>query len=210
MKTTLTDCLRELKNDLVREFKLSLDDTEKRLAERLDRHETEIDNLKSRVEMIENSESGVSAADKEDLLTELDERRTRAHNVITFGLQQDLNGKSDTDLINEIFAEITDFPRAITATRIGKPRDNEPMPLKVTFDSHSDALFVLRNKEKLNKHKLSVRNDKTPNQQNYMKSLQSELSARTNNGEKDLRIKYEKGVPHIVKATKKRNANQKN
>ena len=151
---------------------------------------------------------------------EINDKRTRAFNVIAFGLQHNLNGKCDTDLINEIFADITDlineifaditdFPRAILTARINKPCDNEPLPLRVTFNSHSDALFVLRNKEKLSKHKLSVRNDKTPNQQNYIKSLQSELSTRTNNGEKDLRIKYKKEVPCIVKVTKKRNKNKK-
>ena len=153
--------------------------------------------LINRVEKLENSESNSSAADKKDLLTELEERRVRAHNVITFGLQQDLNGKSDAD----------------STRRIGKSRDNEPVPLKVPFASRNDALFVLRNKEKLSKYKLSVKNDKMPSQQEYIKSLQSELDTRIASGEKDLRIKYEKGVPRIVKAenqTKKQKKIKKN
>ena len=194
-------------NDLIREFKSSLVETEKRLAERLDLHDNELKSLRDRVAKLENVNPGtISVTDKEDLLSEIENRHTRASNIIVFNLPKAVKGKTDLESLNKVFGEIKDFPCAISAGRITpKPRDNRPLPLKVSFASKSDALMVLRNKDKLIKYKLTVKNDITPQQQNYLKSLQSELDLRIENGEKNLTIKYKKGIPKIVQIENPKN-----
>ena len=110
MKSLLTSCICELKNDLIREFKQSLDDTEKRITDRLDFHDTELNALKSRVSRLENSAPDIPVADKEALLAEIEDRRICSSNVIVFDMPKASKNKNDLDSTNAIFAKFADFP----------------------------------------------------------------------------------------------------
>ena len=204
MKSLLSSCMKELKNDLIRVFKSSLEETEKRLVNRFDDHDNKLISLSERVSKLESDSSNISAADKKDLLSEIEDRLICASNIIVFDLPKAAKSKTDLDPVNAIFGKITDFPRAVFARRFGKPRDDKPALLKVSFSSNNDALMVLRNKKELNKHKITVKNDITPQQQSFIKSLQSELNTRIESGEENLTIKYKKGVPQIVQTENKK------
>lgn len=140
----------------------------------------------------------ISTVDKEDLYAELDDRRTRAKNIIIYGLPNRSDESNDLEFVNDILEQISDFPLAKSARKIGSSRDRNTVPIKLTFESESDARHVLKFKNKLGKFKITAKNDLTSEQQKYIKHLSQELDLRIKNGEKDLTIRYIKGTPKIV------------
>uniref|UniRef100_A0A6P7GTF1 Uncharacterized protein LOC114340545 n=1 Tax=Diabrotica virgifera virgifera TaxID=50390 RepID=A0A6P7GTF1_DIAVI len=77
----------------------------------------------------------------------------------------------------------------------------KPRPLKVTMMSSEDALFVLKNKSKLNQNSNSniyIKQDLTSCQSKYLAELQTELQSRIDNGEKNLTIRYINKIPRIT------------
>jgi hypothetical protein len=68
------------------------------------------------------------------------------------------------------------------------------------------AKEVLRNKNKLINSDLprsiSISDDKTSKQLEYLKNLRTELQLRRDNGEDNITIKYVKGIPSIIESKK--------
>jgi hypothetical protein len=86
--------------------------------------------------------------------------------------------------------------------RLDKPT-NKSRPLRIVLPTLSEVFEILKVKRKLlnNTTFASVRisTDRTPLQQNYFKSVLSELKSRRDNGENDLIIKYFNNIPTISK-----------
>lgn len=137
------------------------------------------------------------ASDKEEVIVELREREKRACNVILFNLQPD-GDKSVLDVTNDIFGKIPDFPKAKSCFRFTSGR-GAIKPIKVIFNDKSEALFVLRNKVKLAPFGLTVKNDCTAAQLEYLKRVRREIDNRIGNGESDITIRFVNEVPRIVK-----------
>jgi hypothetical protein len=108
--------------------------------------------------------------------------------------------------IRKIISTIT--PEAIPQKiiRIGKPNSPNTRPLKVSLSNDLIAKEVLRNKNKLINSDLprsiSISDDKTPKQLEYLKNLRTELQLRRDNGEDNITIKYVKGIPSIIESKK--------
>ena len=85
--------------------------------------------------------------------------------------------------------------------RVGKKIGNKPRTLKVTFTNELAALSVLKNKKNLantNFTQVSIQNDLTPRQMEYLNNLRQELKTRIESGENGITIKYKNGIPTIV------------
>jgi hypothetical protein len=68
------------------------------------------------------------------------------------------------------------------------------------------AKEVMRNKNKrINSdlpRSISISDDKTSKQLEYLKNLRTELQLRRDNGEDNITIKYVKGIPSIIESKK--------
>lgn len=125
----------------------------------------------------------------------------RENNVIMYDIPES-NEESRTDIytddLNRVRDELNKIRRNISVKkifRLGK-RTNNPRPIKVILESSNDAIFVLKNKNKITDHRL--KSDDTPMQQGYLKKIRLEIQERKNNGELNLTIKYTHNVPKIV------------
>ena len=149
-------------------------------------------------------DKNLPSADKEEIFTEIENRRLKSMNVIVYNFAVCPANLNDLTTINDILGEIENCPKAIYASRFGKSRDKNPKPLKISFNSKRDALIVLRLKNKLESdYGISVKNDLTPAQLNFRKDIYAELEKRLAEGEKDLKIHFYNGTPKIIVAKEK-------
>uniref|UniRef100_A0A2A4JSI3 Uncharacterized protein n=1 Tax=Heliothis virescens TaxID=7102 RepID=A0A2A4JSI3_HELVI len=151
-------------------------------------------------------------AHSEDIIQELKDRTNREKNIIIVGIAEtnDKNLKTRQDYdCNEVIKMLTslkeDCPKPIKTVRLGKYSYDKNRPIKAYFNNSETPKYLLRNKIKLPEN-IQFYADQTPTQKCFLQSLRDELNKRVENGEKDLIIKYIKGVPTIVV----NNNNQKN
>ncbi|CAG9822848.1 unnamed protein product [Phaedon cochleariae] len=155
--------------------------------------------LKIKISTIENRISAVSQP--EELQYEILERVKRQKNVIAIGLTETSNDDFEAKrLINHIIA---DADKSVVSTyRLGKQTTNgKPRLLRITFDSNEHALMILKNAKSMPKNDflgVYLKSDNTPAQSKYLADLKKDLQFRTQNGEKNLTIKYRNNVPRIV------------
>lgn len=147
----------------------------------------------------------------ENLILELKDRCDREKNIVVAGVTEK-NDKSFRERQNHDSEEITKMlvllnencPRPIKTLRLGKYTPGKNRPIKVTFTSNDTPKLLLRNKAKLPEN-IQIYSDQTPTQQRYLKSLKEELKRRLETGEKDLIIRYLRGVPRIIVNTDQKN-----
>lgn len=162
----------------------------------------------------ENLLVNVSPVQFEQVVSEAVERLNRSSNIIISSVPEIVGTleeriEHDNQLVKDILGNIVDNNYTISPLklmRLGKPIQNKPRLLKVILSSPSIAKHILRNKIKLTgtKYKnISIRNDKTPKQIEYLRYIQNELKQREENGELNLKIKYIKNIPEIVKIDSK-------
>jgi hypothetical protein len=153
----------------------------------------------------------LSSLQFEEVTSEAVERMIRSKNVIIYGVPEssgttEQRQTKDATEIRKIISAIT--PEAIPQKiiRIGKPNSPNTRPLKVSLSNDLIAKEVLRNKNKLINSDLSrsisISDDKTPKQLEYLKNLRTELQLRRDNGEDNITIKYMKGIPSIIESKK--------
>lgn len=158
-----------------------------------------------------NSDSSPSSAlATEEMVNEMLERSKRSHNFIIYGSSEEGDSKKnqierDCLTVQNILQEVGLADQSnIRPIRLGKyvsTNRNRSRPIKVRLHSPDDALLVLRKFKKV-KDKftgLSISPDRTPKQITYYKKIKSELDARVELGESNLKIKYINGIPRIVK-----------
>lgn len=145
----------------------------------------------------------------ESAIQEMHERANRANNIIIYDVREsssdELEQRREHDKM-ECVALITKITNKVNCDglkviRLGTAKSDRgasPRPLKVILKSKSDALEVLRNRNKLAKP-TSVKGDLTPMQREYLLYLREELNKRTSSGETDITIKYIRGQPTIMK-----------
>jgi hypothetical protein len=153
----------------------------------------------------------LSSLQFEEVTSEAVERMIRAKNVIIYGVPEssgtaEQGQTKDAAEIRKIISAIT--PEAIPQKiiRIGKPNSSNTRLLKVSLSNDLIAKEVLRNKNKLINSDLprsiSISDDKTPKQLEYLKNLRTELQLRRDNGEDNITIKYVKGISSIIESKK--------
>ncbi|GLV38561.1 hypothetical protein CBL_08557 [Carabus blaptoides fortunei] len=145
----------------------------------------------------------------ENVIEELNERRNRENNVIISGIPE-----SSNENVHDIVAKV------ITKTAPGVSLDNckiyrvgfrtptsaHTRLIKIRFFNYDDAFHVIRNAKNARKFPdlkgIYINSDRTPLQQQHFKRVRNELNSRIADGETDLRIVYNSGVPRVSKAKK--------
>lgn len=150
----------------------------------------------------------------EEILAELNDQNMRKKNILIAGIPEpqstDAKERATLDknkIIEIIKTSLNDCPEPKRNVRIGRYKPGTNRPIKVTFDSEEIVKQIQRHKGTIKDSEIKIFADQTPFQQNQLKHLKEELKHRTEQGEENLRIKYIKNVPKIVKTfPKKSNA----
>lgn len=153
----------------------------------------------------------LSALEMEQIIQEISDRERRKNNIIVIGAREaacETNNEQiglDTKLVHDICSTLNVKTDGLSISRLGKfdrSNANRRRPIKVSFSSESSIKTVLRNISKLKANptfaNISIFRDRTPMQLQLHKDAKSELNNRLQDGEKDLRIKYSKGIPKVV------------
>ncbi|KAJ3661635.1 hypothetical protein Zmor_006023 [Zophobas morio] len=176
-----------------------------------------IKNLQQQVEQLtmKYDQLNKNIFNEDSVTNELQDRLNRAKNVIVYTVPESKSKETnvriqqDSTAISKIITEDLELSvNAKKVIRLGKVVDSsKPRPIKIVCKDADDALDLLRNRGKcLNNIKLN--NDLTPMQREKLKTLRNQLEERKSKGEKNLTLKYIKGVPTITTLTN--NASQKN
>lgn len=197
---SITDRLVEEQNK-VRQELVSINNFNSETDNRIKSLEINIDTLKS------DTNSNNQQTDYNNLISEIHERSQREKNLIITGINEifskntDERRNYDKSQINDVIRSIIpDCPAPIKVIRLGKYDSNKSRPIKVCFEEPSVPKLVLKNKSIIQEKSIKVKiySDQTPYQKRVMQSLKDELKNRTEAGEKDLTIKYIKGIPKII------------
>lgn len=182
--------------------------------ESLNNMQKDIDLLKNNTPTNPDSQfQNTPFATHEDLILEFQDRYERLRNIVLVGIPETFEQNStarrqyDSNESVKILKNIYENCPVPTKTlRLGKYSKDKSRPLKVCFESTEDVKYLLRNKAKLNKdYRLYA--DQTPSQKKFLDTVKQELERREQNGEKNLTIKYIKGIPKIInKSSKNENA----
>ncbi|CAK1603884.1 unnamed protein product [Parnassius mnemosyne] len=151
----------------------------------------------------------------ESAIQEMTERANRANNLIIYDVPEstsDIVDKRKEDGVGECVAIINTITNKVNCNgikvfRLGAPKKHagaKPRPLKAILHTKSDALEVLRHRNKLSEPS-NITSDLTPLQREYLKYLREKLNKRINDGETDITIKYIRGHPTIVKTNAQNN-----
>lgn len=156
-----------------------------------------------------NSSSSTTAT-YEHIFKEINERETRSKNVIITGIKEpyeinkDKRISTDSSQVVKILRSIDEnCPTPEKIFRLGKFQTNKHRAIKVCFATNKTPKLILRNKHKIDSNTISIYSDQTPQQQVYLTQLKEELKRRTDAGENNLRIKFVKNIPKIIKVTSK-------
>lgn len=189
------------------------------IENRLNASEKRIDDLESKVNAISTSPVGPNVALSPELvLAELNDRNSRASNIIVYNLPEaSANNEaaaklSDNDLLVKLISTFATHVNTsnLKTYRLGGPQSKKPRPIKVVLENPSDVnkFFSSLDTAKAKEvdpllSEISVSRDKTPREREYLSSLRTELDDRTKAGERNLTIKYKNGIPQIVKKQSK-------
>lgn len=169
--------------------------------------------LKDKVQQLETKLSNVELGQannipQEKLFSEIMDRQSKARNIILFNVPEFSSTipadkcKDTSSFLSDLYNTIGVTIRPDSMYRLGKP-SNKPRPLRLVLPTPNDVFEILKVKRKLlNNTKLAsvrISSDRTVLQQNYFKSVLSELKSRRDNGENELIIKYFNNIPTISK-----------
>ncbi|KOB64931.1 Microtubule binding protein, partial [Operophtera brumata] len=124
------------------------------------------------------------------MISEIREREERSKNIIIMGVLEPLSDNRDE-------RKSLDRKEVLKLTGILNPDCLEPTYIVRIgkFNSTQDTVkSLLRNKSNIKLDGLKVFSDQTPQQQMYMKHLKEQLKQRSDDGDRDLTIKYIKGI----------------
>lgn len=167
--------------------------------------EADVNNLKN----MPPSSSVQTIATCDEIFTEIEERSSRAKNIIIVGIPESQNDTATSrqeydraEILRLIEPLHNDCPQPTKISRLGKYKAGKTRAVKVYFSSEGTAKNILRNRNKIDKEHIKIFSDQTPYQRKYLQNLKEELQKRTSNGENGLNIKYIKGIPKIITSEK--------
>ncbi|KAJ3649718.1 hypothetical protein Zmor_021443 [Zophobas morio] len=189
MKDEFTASLRKLKEDF----------------------ENQLSTLKSSL-----TQQTVSNSDQfEEIVQEVIERQKRKPNLIVFGVPEQssaINGSERSELdkaaVNDILTTVRpefSISSNMKIQRLGRFQTNSRhRPIKIVLDDESEVHKFIKNAKVLKANtafsNISLSFDKTAKQIQLYNEVKTQLNARINSGEVNLRIRYLHGVPKIVKS----------
>ncbi|KAG8280905.1 hypothetical protein J6590_069886 [Homalodisca vitripennis] len=175
---SVSDGVEAIKSDVGR-----IRDQLSQLEPRVLANESRISSLATDIKLLKNNK----LLDSETVIAEVNDRNLRSKNAILYVIPE----SSDIDIKSKIQG------------KLGKPR-----PMKVSFRDTSEAISFFRN---FDSPKLSnlfpdstveMSRDRTLKERSHLQEFGNSLADRERNGEKYFTIKYQHGVPMIVKKTK--------
>lgn len=187
--------------------------------------QTEIAKLNSKVDHLEHAmekhvPSSSNTVSSDDFFRECYERETRKKNVIIFGQPEPDNSSTtqqvDSESVKEILSYIcpnVNTSNIVKVVRLGKilsPASGvKPRPIKIVLSDNDISSEVLRRSPEIRQHPqlkhLTITSDKTPRQQIEYKTARQQLLERRQAGETDIKIKFVRGVPAVVKVNHSEN-----
>lgn len=141
-----------------------------------------------------------------DVLTEIEERKLRAKNVILFNVPEstsDLTSINISDDVKKVTTalkniDITINTQDIKMYRLGtKKISNKCRPIKIELNEEHLVRTILINNKNF-KDGVKAGNDQTSQQRKQLMMLRDELETRKKNGEPNLTIKYINNLPKII------------
>lgn len=168
-----------------------------------------VTNLEANVLNLKRTTSDNNQNTTEEIITEIRERTIRSKNLIIEGIPE-LKSKIPSDrlkhdkvkCINVLKEILIDCPEPEKLIRIGKYNPNQHRALKVSLSSEELVRKILSNRNKKSIENIKIYSDQTQQQRSIIKKLKHEIETRTIEGEKDLRIKYVRGIPKIISLEK--------
>ncbi|KAJ3655487.1 hypothetical protein Zmor_014617 [Zophobas morio] len=173
------------------------------------------ENLQEQINELKNKASLVTPEkmEFEDIVQEFTERQKRKVNIIVYGHAESTSAINKEQRIEAENAEVKSILLTIKpdlqltnsqVRRLGKyvETNTHPRPIRITLNNEEDVIGILRNARVLKSHDqfkhISLSSDRTPRQLAYYKTLKQQLFIRTANGEKNLSLKYQNGIPKII------------
>lgn len=179
--TSITDEIREL-----RECISSLEKTTQSL-------ESQIGNSNRSPTQLSGPLNSLQVPDQNELWQELHDRQSRSNNIMIFNLPENENDVNDVSSIIDILCD--NPPKVVNSSRVGKKNSKGARAIRVCLPSHEDALMLIRNRRKLKNKNVFISFDLTRQQQEIDKKIWSEFKTRVAKGEKNIQVKFSKGVP---------------
>ncbi|CAH2107459.1 unnamed protein product [Euphydryas editha] len=153
----------------------------------------------------------------EEIMKEISERERRMKNLIFTGISESESSRKeernemDKNEVMKILKQINpDCPAPHTTLRLGKYDPKKKRVIKAIFTTEEACKNILRNRNNIQSHSIKVYSDKTPQQRVFLKKLTEEIKTRSENGEKNLVIKYFNGIPKIIVSQSKTSKSTKN
>lgn len=170
----------------------------------------ELNDLKN--QLVSSAPSQLNTYNFEDVIQEIDQRQSRKCNIIISGVVESssservIRAEDEKRCVGQILNHlcpnlVTD---AITPIRLGKydPQRTKPRLIKVKLSDESTVHNIIKKSKSLKDNALfkhiTIFFDKTPKQIKHYNAVKLELQKRTDNGERNLKLKYIRGVPTIV------------
>ena len=124
--TRFTD---KLKTEILSEFKSTVNG----LGNLLNEHNSKLTLLENRITTLETTPTVNTdpAVGNEELISEIEDRRSCAHNFIVYDSVVSDETSDDLNRINDVFINVSDFPLAISTGRFDVFRNRHAVPLKV-------------------------------------------------------------------------------
>lgn len=213
LSTQLAGLIQSVSNLATKDEVTSIGAGIDKLRESMERRFTDVE---SRVDVLEekiNSIRDQPASCLEEVMGEIGERNRRGLNAIVYNLSESQSKDIGTRVSHDRnqlleLGQVIGFNFNFEVTkllRIGRPKKNNPRPLKIVFRNEMDVRDFLGRFSGANLKdgnggfsSLSASRDRTIRERKHLNSLRAELEARVKKGEKDITIKYRNGVPAIV------------
>lgn len=148
-----------------------------------------------------------STMDSESLFYEIQERITRSRNIMIYQKEESTSSNLDDRILHDkaivqnICSEIELVTDNFKVIRVGQwKNDGNKRPMKVIFPDAGFATEILKRKSHLFRKGFRISADQTPMQRDQYNKLKVELKERIDAGEKDISIRYFRGIPKITKS----------
>lgn len=166
----------------------------------------DIDELKQQVAKL--SQAQRSDLDPLEAVKEISEREQRKNNLMVYGcietVDEDENESDEMKVCSIIKAVCPEVNTSnLQVKRVGKVNPERPRPIRAVLSTQKDVKSVFFRAKELRKipryQHLALGFDKTQEQIKEYKDLRKTMLERIQNGEENLRIKYFKDKPKIIK-----------
>ncbi|KAJ8669761.1 hypothetical protein QAD02_001020 [Eretmocerus hayati] len=212
LKSDVDRVERSLKSELS-DIKQSMSNIESKLKEQSDRISTieeevnslhvkndtvnvDLNQCKSDIlvlqEAVGSLQNKVPTLDTEEIYAEVNDRARRQNNIIIYNVKEPQN-ENCFNCVSEVLSRIKDLNNPVfSCKRIGVATADKPRPILVTFNKFSDALCVLKNRNKVGKA-INIASDQTLNQRQHLSNLRAQLVQHNElHPDEPMTIKYDR------------------